>query len=771
MSVVALLGPTNTGKTHRAVERMLEHRTGMIGLPLRLLAREVYDRVSAKVGEANVALVTGEEQRVPPRAAYVVATVEAMPEREVEIAIVDEVQLAAHDQRGHVFTSRMLGLRGTKETWLLGSEAMRGMVRELVPHARIVTHPRLSQLSYAGAAPLAKLPPRSAVVGFSMPQVYELAERLRARRGGAAVVLGALSPRTRNAQVAMFQSGEVEYLVATDAIGMGLNLDVDHVAFATLRKFDGRDVRDVEEAELAQIAGRAGRFVKDGTFGTITPTLLSNDVARAIELHSFPPVRRVRWRNDDLDFSSLAALRDSLALPPPRASLLFARGAEDAQALAMLAARPEIARLARGEERVRLLWDVCQVPDFRKLLFEAHVDFLEGLFVELARAGRLGDDLVAARVRELEGTAGDVETLVARIAAIRTWTYVSNRSTWLASPSLWQERTRAIEDRLSDALHEQLVARFVDAPKAGRRASKRRGGARPPEASRAREPVAPTVDKDHPFAALLAFRDRVTTPAFAASRPMSPDAWVDTVVDAPPGDFVVDATARVTHVPSGRACARLVAGAAITQPDAVLLDEIARDLGAGARLRLERRLRAAARDAVTEVLGELPSLTRASDSPDVRGLGHLLEQGLGTLLAAEAADLLSRLVVGDREVLEAAGVSVGTGTVYVRDGLRPARLATRVGLARAFYACPLDLPPKGAVSFVPRAGLDGRALVATGFVPFGARAVRADVLDRTLSALLAPGDAPETTTLASWLGAPAHEVPRILACAVRYRSS
>lgn len=267
--ITAVLGPTNTGKTHRAIERMLEHDSGMIGLPLRLLAREVYDRITARIGEGSVALITGEEKRVPKRPRYWICTVEAMPvDLEVDFLAIDEIQLAAHDQRGHVFTDRLLNARGKRETWFLGADTMRPLIAELVPAAKLAQHPRLSSLVYAGASKLSKMPPRSAVVAFGAAQVYEVAERLRALRGGAAVVLGALSPRTRNAQVALFQSGEVDYLVATDAIGMGLNLDVGHVAFAGLRKFDGRDVRDLETAELSQIAGRAGRYLNDGSFGT-----------------------------------------------------------------------------------------------------------------------------------------------------------------------------------------------------------------------------------------------------------------------------------------------------------------------------------------------------------------------------------------------------------------------------------------------------------------------------------------------------------------------
>ncbi|MDB4993388.1 MAG: ATP-dependent helicase, partial [Myxococcaceae bacterium] len=416
--ITALLGPTNTGKTHRATERMLEHDTGMIGLPLRLLAREVYDKVSARVGEAQVALVTGEEQRIPPRPSYWVSTVEAMPvEREVDFVAVDEIQLAEHDQRGHVFTSRVLSARGRKETWLLGAGTMRRVLSELAPTARIVEHPRLSRLSFAGSVPLARLPPRSAVVAFSMSQVYEIAERLRIRKGGAAVVLGALSPRTRNAQVAMFQAGEVDYLVATDAIGMGLNLGVGHVAFAALRKFDGHEVRALEDAELGQIAGRAGRWIENGTFGTIAPLDLGASTVSAIEEHRFPSVTRVRWRNDRLDFSSIDALTASLAQRPTRGVLRLASDAEDTTALLRLVAREDVARAARGEAQVRLLWDVCTIPDFRKLLLEVHVDLLAELFLELVSRGTLDDDWMAAHVRGLDDMRGDVETLVARIAS------------------------------------------------------------------------------------------------------------------------------------------------------------------------------------------------------------------------------------------------------------------------------------------------------------------------------------------------------------------
>jgi ATP-dependent RNA helicase SUPV3L1/SUV3 len=753
--ITALLGPTNTGKTHRAIERMLEHATGMIGLPLRLLAREVYDKVSAKVGESAVALVTGEEQRIPPRPSYWVCTVEAMPvEREVDFVAVDEVQLAANDQRGHVFTSRLLHARGKGETWFLGAGTMRAAMAELVPTARVVHHPRLSQLRFAGESPLARLPPRSAVVAFSMTHVYELAERLRARKGGAAVVLGALSPRTRNAQVAMFQSGEVDYLVATDAIGMGLNLDCGHVAFSSLRKFDGHDVRILEDAELAQIAGRAGRWIADGTFGAIEPLEIPMGTARAIEEHRFDPVRRVRWRNDRLDFASVDALLDSLDQKPTRRILRGVADAEDRNALAHLARRDDIRGAARGE-RVRLLWDVCTIPDFRKLLFEAHAELLGELFLELARRGRLSDDWLAARMRGLDDTSGDVETLVARIAATRTWTYVANRGDWLDSPAEWQEETRAIEDRLSDALHARLVLRFVDARKGG---APKRSRARAPDSRPSLEPVDDVplaVDAAHPFAALAKLRARMV-PGAPPSTPGP--SWIDEVVDAADDAFALDAAGTITHAPSKRAIAAIVRGASIALPDVRLADL---DAGAGARSRLQRRALAFARDAVGHLLGGLRPLAARESTATVRGLVHRLEQGLGTALAADVADLTVALDDAERATLAEAGLVLGRVVVYVEEGLAVRSVPSRVALASAWYGGkkPPAPPRGGAVSFAPGRGVAPAAYLAVGYPIFGPRAVRADVAEAAAARL----DDPH---LASRLGCTAREA-RAIALALR----
>ena len=778
-TICALLGPTNTGKTHRAIERMLEHGSGMIGLPLRLLAREVYDRITARVGESRVALVTGEEQRIPARPSYWVATVEAMPvDRDVEFVAIDEVQLAAHDQRGHVFTSRILSARGTKETWLLGAGTMRPILRELVPTARQVEHPRLSTLTYSGAVPLARVPPRSAVVAFSMSHVYEIAERIRARKGGAAVVMGALSPRTRNAQVAMFQAGEVDWIVATDAIGMGLNLDVEHVAFAALRKFDGREVRDVDEAELAQIAGRAGRWVQDGTFGAITPLDVPAGVASAIETHSFAPIRRVKWRNDVLDFTSLDALRESLHAPSPRKVLAPVREAEDSAALDRLGLSADVRRAARGEEAVRLLWDVCTVPDFRKLLMEVHVDFLERLFLELAKRGRLSDDWIAGHVRDLESSDGDVESLVARIAAVRTWTYVANRDTWLDSPREWQEKTRALEDKLSDALHERLVMRFVDAKK-GRVTAHAQARPRASRAARAKAEAeaggdewasAVPVAKGHPFAKLAGMRVGVGVAVGAGvGAGAGVDGRVEAIVDAKHEGFRLREDGAIVHVESGRAFAQVVRGASIALPDVRLVD--VDDLGAGAQRRVQRRALAFARDVVQALLGDVPevaaiateSSTSVVRSAAVRALLHRLENGLGTVLTRDLEDVIEALDESAHESLAKAGLHLGSVVVYVTRALGPEAIAARIALATAWFGAGRALRPPsgGAVSFPAGRGIDRDAYAAIGFPVLGPRAVRADVAEKVRAKVGEDPDA-EAAVIASWLGCPTREVRRIL---------
>jgi ATP-dependent RNA helicase SUPV3L1/SUV3 len=741
LGITAALGPTNTGKTHRAIERMLEHRSGMIGLPLRLLAREVYDRVTSRIGEARVALVTGEEKRVPPRPDYWVCTVESMPvEREVDFVAVDEIQLAASHQRGHVFTDRLLHARGLRETWFMGADTIRPIVEQLVPTAQIHRHPRLSQLRGAGSLSLGALPPRTAIVAFSANEVYEIAERLRQRRGGAAVVLGALSPRTRNAQVALYQAGEVDYLVATDAIGMGLNMDVDTIAFASLRKYDGHERRELEPAELAQIAGRAGRAEHDGQFCTLAPLPgLPARLVDAIETHRFDPLTRAVWRTtpSELDFCSIDSLLGSLRQKPPRKLLELVRKAEDHDALVQLAAREEIRSLARGREAVELLWQVCQIPDFRKLLLDGHVDLLADIYRQLVSArGRLDPEWMARRIDRLDDIDGDIHMLMTRIAFVRTWTYVSNHRDWIVDAEHWQERTRRIEDRLSDALHERLVARFVER-ETGRAPTQTRG-ARSKGAPPARAERRPAIDREAvaagPFAKLL----EVEAPEPAPTGPRNDDEWVQELVDAPHERFRIDDAGRILD--GDVLLGQLVRGVDLLRPEVALRldDGTGTDsLGAGARSRLQRRLVAWARDLVGQLLAPLRQPAVSHLSSDARGLVYQLEQGLGTIHRSSAEAQLRRLVRRDRALLHSFGVEIGARLIWLPKLLRGPAPRIRAILIDA--ALPrgvhIEIPRPGAVALVPNPEIDPGAYTALGYPVFGTRALRADIVERLYAEL------------------------------------
>jgi ATP-dependent RNA helicase SUPV3L1/SUV3 len=711
----ALLGPTNTGKTHRAIERMLEHETGMIGLPLRLLAREVYDRVTARVGEGAVALVTGEEKRIPPQPRYWVCTVEAMPvARAVDFLAVDEVQLATHRQRGHVFTDRLLHARGSQETWFLGSATIRPLLERLCPTTVVERRPRFSTLSDAGSLTLSALPPRSVVVAFSATRVYELAERIRGKRGGAAVVIGALSPRARNAQVALFQSGEVDTLVATDAIGMGLNLDVDNVVFAELSKFDGRESRRLDDAELAQIAGRAGRHTRDGRFATLHPLPpLPPPTVRALERHRFPPDERVSWRNHDLDLDSVDGLLTSLRQRPSQPWLRLADDAEDLRAAIALARQPEVRALTEGRGRVQLLWEVCQIPDFRQLPFDDHFKLLAATYQQLCRpVGRLDRPWIEAHLQRLEQPEGDLETLLARMSAVRTWTYITSHREWVDDAPAWQKRTHDLEDRLSDALHHQLVQRFVDAPAGGRRRPAPRGPARP-------------AGMRSLAAELAAKIPEVGVPEEAAAAASDPDAWVEPLIDAPHDRFQVLADGRIRA--GDRLLGRLVRGGDRLHPEVT----VSAALGGGARLRLQRRLLAFARDLVAELLAPLQVPGAREMGPAARGLLYQLEQSLGSAVAPrdQRRDLGGR----ERQRLVEHGIVLGRLALFSPALLAPDALAKRAALCAAELwpeRLPVDPGPVPPLRLPVVPEVPARTYEALGYPVMGELAVRADELER-----------------------------------------
>ncbi|MEC7945917.1 MAG: helicase-related protein [Myxococcota bacterium] len=772
----AHLGPTNTGKTHRAVQRMLARRTGMIGLPLRLLAREVFDRVVQKVGPEAVALITGEERVLPPRPRYWVCTVESMPvSRNVEFLAIDEIQLCTHPERGHVFTERLLHARGLLDTWFMGSDSMAPAIESLLPTCEHHRHPRLSSLRHAGECELSDLPPRSVVVAFSAQQVYEVAERLRRRRGGAAVVLGALSPRARNAQVEMYQSGEVAYMVATDAIGMGLNMDVDHVAFAALRKFDGRVLRDLEPGELAQVAGRAGRFTSDGTFGTLADAgPMDPRVAADIEQHRFQPVRRLVWRNHDLDTATVDTLLTSLRRRPRGRWFTALDHADDSETLERLAALPEIRARADSPERVALLWEVCQIPDFRKLLEGSHARLLTEVYTMLVDRGELHPDWLAMRLDRQDRTDGDIGALTTRIAFVRTWAYIANRRGWVPAPEPTQERTRAIEDRLSDALHERLTWRFVD-----HRVGAARARPRP-----ARPVVPDTVlpgrraDPASPFAAMLAF-DLPPDPRAEPAVPTGPSpgevefatAQAEALVGAEEGAFQLGDRLEILH--EGQCCARISRGPSLIKPQAAVVG-----LGPAngrTRLRVQRRIQLWLDDQVALLLAPLHRKASLALSPAGRGLLYQVEAGLGLTPTAEAQAAIRDLAPTDLRALAKLGVRRGARFIYAMDMLKGDSVRWRAALWGALHERPdVPIPAGGTASVALQEGISPGYYATIGYPRVGDRVVRVDQLERALAhlrRLASRGDFEPPEELLSWLGLPRDAlVPTIEALGGRIRA-
>ena len=749
--VTAVLGPTNTGKTHLAIERMLAHSSGIIGLPLRLLAREVYNSAVERVGADAVALVTGEEKIKPANPRFWVATVEAMP-RELDVAFlaIDEIQLAADFERGHVFTDRMLHRRGREETLVLGAATMRPMVERLLPGASIVSRPRLSRLTFSGEKKLTRLPRRSAIVAFSGEEVYAIAELIRRQRGGAAVVLGALSPRTRNAQVELYQSGQVDYLVATDAIGMGLNLDVDHVAFASDRKFDGYQFRQLNPAELAQIAGRAGRAIRDGTFGTSgrCPPF-ETELVQALESHTFEPVKLVQWRNSDLDFSSVGALQATLAAAPSETALARAPVAEDILVLDHAARDDDVRALTRTRADVERLWDVCQLPDYRKIAPANHAELVVTLYGFLQRDGAIKTDWFAHQVALADRTDGDIDTLSTRIAHIRTWTFAANRPDWLTDPEHWQGVTRAVEDRLSDALHERLTERFVDRRTSVLMRRLRENATLEPDFNKTGD----VVVEGHVIGRLDGFvfvADATSGGSEAkALQNAAQKALVGEIAaraarlaEAPDEQFVLAADGTLRWV--GAAVGKLYASEEVLRPRIrIIADE---HLTGAPREAVEARLDAWLKAHIQRLLGPLLELAAAGDVTGIaRGVAFQLVEALGVLERTRIAEEVKALDQPARAGLRKFGVRFGAYHIYLPALLKPAprKLATQLwslkrdGTDSKVLEDLLHLAGSGRTSIPADPAIDPALYRTAGYRACGTRAVRVDILER-LADLIRP---------------------------------
>ncbi len=776
--ITAILGPTNTGKTHYAMDRMLAHSSGIIGFPLRLLARENYDRAIAIKGKDQVALITGEEKILPKSARWFLCTVESMP-LDIDVAFVgiDEIQMCADPDRGHIFTDRLLHARGSSETMFMGAESIQNLLSSLVPDAEVITRPRFSILTHVGPCKANKLPNRSAIVAFSAANVYAIAELIRRQRGGAAVVLGALSPRTRNAQVGMYQAGEVDYLVATDAIGMGLNMDVDHVAFAALEKFDGRRLRKLTPSELAQAAGRAGRHMNDGTFGTtIDAGILDDDTAERIEEHRFDGLEKIYWRNTDLDLSSLAALRNSLNQRPSRPGLIRARTADDELILDRLRKEADVAEAAKGIERIQLLWDVCQIPDFRGVMSDAHANLVMAVYRHLtSKTERLPTDWIAANVKRLDRIDGDIETLIGRISGIRTWTYVSFRSDWIVDSEHWQNQTRAIEDRLSDALHDRLTQRFVNR-KTSALISKLKDN---PDLMAAVRNNGDVLIEGEPVGRLSGLKfvfddvvdgDAARAVANAALRAlrveMSRKARL--ISDIPDTELALSAPSD-RNMPrlqwNGVDIARIVSGSTPLRPSiSVIADDI---LESHDRVIIEQRLQSWLTSTIERIFDGLEKLQDSELKGAARGLCFQLREGLGSLKREDAATQIDALTRDDRRQLKALGIRIGRDMAYMPVLLKPEAVMWRAllwALTNNYENIP-SLPAPGRVSIPLQKNDDIAFLEACGYRALGPIAVRIDMAERLSSKawlLSKSGPFVAPADLISLVGSSGEQFPQVL---------
>ena len=746
-TLTAILGPTNTGKTHYAVERMLGRSSGVIGLPLRLLAREIYDRICAQKGSAQCALMTGEEKIIPPKARYFVCTVEAMPiNRSFAFLAIDEVQLMANHERGHIFTDRVLHARGLEETLLLGAETARPVLQALLPDIRFEHRERFSTLSYAGQKKLTRLPKRSVIVAFSSSEVYALAELIRRYRGGEAVVMGGLSPRTRNAQAELFQNGDVDFLVATDAVGMGLNLDTDHVAFAALDKFDGRKRRMLTAMEAAQIAGRAGRFRNNGTFGTTADCLpMDDELIKRIEDHDFEPLHYAEWRNSALDFSSLNALSESLHIPRKHKRLRRIKGADDEAAFERMVAIDEVTDRIITPAGVKQLWDVCQIPDFRNLTIDAHMRLLQDIYrLLVAHNGKLPDDFLHKHISRLDDISGGVDILSSRLAHIRTWTYCASKVKWVHNAKNWINSAREVEDRLSDALHEALIARFVD-----RRTSKllKGVGAEAYMTATIKDNGDVLVDDqligqlDGLKFTLTASGSELEAKALkaAAEKVVSPEVnrRLTSLCGGTHDIFTLSNRGHILW--GGRTIGRIASGGTPTNPDAELIGAAYGNdnLKALAENRMRDFLKTESKKHLAS-LYELKALQeRPTTTPEARGFAYTLFENNGAIKRKDHWKVLKELDQRSRRQLREANVHFGQYDVYIKDFMKP-KPAFFLSLMIAYGAGGEQKPfiPFAGVTSIPNQGdlasenFSPQALSAAGYHAVGPRIARFDILNR-----------------------------------------
>ena len=746
--ITAVLGPTNTGKTHLAIETMLSFESGMIGFPLRLLAREIYDKVINKVGLNKVALITGEEKIIPTNAKYFLCTVESMPiDKSLDFVGVDEIQMCADHERGHIFTDRLLNMRGNKLTMLMGSNTIKNIISKLDDDIEFINRKRFSKLTYASHKKISRIDRKTAIIAFSAEEVYAIAELIRRQRGGAAIVMGSLSPKTRNAQVNLYQSGDVDFLVATDAIGMGINMDLDNVYFSNLKKFDGKKLRKLNLSEIGQIAGRAGRYLNDGSFGiTGDCKEISPEEVDLLENHKFEEVRTLFWRNSNLNFNNSFSLIKSLEIKPQREWLRKINECEDERALKYFLRDKNLENINFDNRTLHLLWECCQIPDFVKKTYGNHYEVIENVFKFLSsKKGKITDEYMRLQLMKLDKLDGNVDSLSNRIANVRTWSYVSNKNNWIENQDYWIERTKLLEDRLSDRLHEELTKTFID-----KRASILARGLKQDMEFKTEILENNDVKIDEHFIGKInglkleldlkkgALETDIKSLKKAARQTIGPELEkriqniIETSLITLNKDFKI--------YWNNFAIAKLTSGNDYLSPNfELIVDDI---LEQNQRQKLGSFIKKWLKDKIDTVLQSLIDLKNIKNKhSSIKALAYQLYENNGVLKRNDVSEYLKNLGQNERKILRDLGVKFGRYHVFLYKLIKPEPVVLRTLLWKNYHQKYLKLnPPTFGLNFIEENKKSNKSfMLLCGFEKFDNFFVRIDILERLFMQIINSG--------------------------------
>ncbi|MDB3888462.1 helicase-related protein [Candidatus Pelagibacter sp.] len=737
--ITAVLGPTNTGKTHLAIETMLSFDSGMIGLPLRLLAREVYDKVIKKISNDKVALITGEEKIIPPNAKYFLCTVESMPiEKDLDFVGIDEIQMSADHERGHIFTDRLLNLRGNKLTMLMGSNTIKNLITKLDCDIEFINRNRLSKLTYAGHKKISRISRKTAIIAFSAEEVYAIAELVRRQKGGAAIVMGSLSPKTRNAQVELYQSGDVDFLVATDAIGMGINMDLDCVYFSNLKKFDGKKLRKLNLSEIGQIAGRAGRYLNDGVFGITGDCKdINSEEVNLLENHKFEEIKTLFWRNSNLNFNNPSSLIRSLEEKPQRKWLKKIHECEDEKALKYFLRYKNLENVEFNSKTLHLLWECCQIPDFVKKTYGNHYKVIENVFEFLvSKKGKITDEYMRLQLMKLDKLEGNVDSLSNRIANVRTWSYVSNKNNWTENQNYWIEKTKLLEDKLSDRLHEELTKTFID-----KRASILARGLKQDMEFKTEILENDNVKIDEQFIGKInglkleldfkkgALETDIKSLKKAARQTIGPELEkrIQNIVDT--GLIELNNDFKIYW--NKFAIAKLTPGNDYLNPNfELIVDDI---LELNQRQKLNDFINKWLKNKINTVLQSLIELKNLKDKhSSIKALAYQLYENNGVLKRENVSEYLKNLGQNERKILRDMGVKFGRYHIFLFKLIKPEPVVLRTLLWKNYHQKYFGLtPPTFGLNFIEdKSNKNKSFMLLCGFEKFDDYFLRIDILER-----------------------------------------